>query len=94
MEQEEWEIVDRIRMAAETFPIELKDHIDKHPVGRRSRRCPMVQDAPFQEPSTVEELWRKVEEIEDAANECSEEARPEDCWSDDVVLKIFDCPLE
>ena len=89
LEQEDWEFVDRIRTAAETLPIELKDYINNHPVGRRFLRQVQWQEGPAPEGSNMEELWQKVEELEDAANECSEEGQPEDCWSDDVVLELL-----
>ena len=87
--QEDWTFVDRIRTAAETLPIELKDYISKHPVGHRSLRQVQWHEEPAREGIDMEELWQKVEELEDAANECSEEGQPEDCWSDDVVLELL-----
>jgi len=72
LRQDDWDYIDQIRVAAETFPLELKNYITSHPVGRRYCRQIQWQEEPEASAEAVEELWRQVSVIEDSANECSE----------------------
>ena len=56
--QNDWEYIDRIRVAAETFPLGLKHYITGHPVGRRSCRQIQWQEEHEASAEAVEELWR------------------------------------
>lgn len=85
----EWDLLDRVRQAAVKVPMEMREHLERHPVARRNLDCVKWQEDDSYSLLEIRDFWAKVQSIEEAATLCSREARSEDSWSDDVVLDIM-----
>jgi hypothetical protein len=85
----DWDFPDRIRAAATRIPVELKQYLEAHPVARRNLDHVRWTADHGHSIAEIQYLWKKVQQIKDAATACSTEGRSEDCWSDDVVLEML-----
>jgi len=86
------EFFDSIRDAAEVLPFSLKDKFESHPVVKGALKRVVWTTAVDE--FRADELWVAARKIEDNARLCHAEDRPEESWSDQVVLKILELALE
>ena len=86
---QDWDLPDRVRKAAVKIPMEMREHLERHPVARRDLDHVKWQADHGHTLPEIRDFWTKIQSIEEAATICSREARSEDSWSDDVVLEIM-----